>query len=263
MEDSFKNDHPSTDEGPWTGSNDSETLGKRDASFSENETKEKGFPPGGGGAADPKKDRTEGFWALPSVRSYLSRIGAEPRSLKRAWVCVGEGRYTRDVRAIDFAPDGKVTVKVNAYSKAVADAEGYAPTEEEQAAIRAEAKDVKLPKQIPWDSAVVPDHLDKLPNEHLFCFKNINGEVICYQERREDKDGKRSFHFWTYYSDGKWRQMEPEGGLPIFGLEKLRDNRKERIPATVYLHEGAKAARAMQNIKEENPDHPWFDELVD
>jgi hypothetical protein len=188
-------------------------------------------------------DCREGLWSLPAVQAYLERINAEPRSLKRAWVVEGEGRYSRDKCSVTFAEDGTVTT-----------ADAYLPTEEEQAAICEEAKIIELPKQVSPPDDKRPPELADAPEEHVFAFKNIKGKIVAWQERGETKDGKRFFRFWTYYNDGKWRKLEPEGGLPIYGLEQL----KNRNDCTVYLHEGAKAARAMQNIQS---DHPWHDEL--
>ena len=49
---------------------------------------------------------------------------------------------------------------------------------------------------------------------------------------------------WTFFSDGCWRMMEPDEGLPIYGLDKLVNPRVLGI----MVHEGAKPARRAQEI---------------
>ena len=200
----------------------------------------------GGGEIDdylPKDDRAEGLWALPTVRAYLTRINAQPRSLLRAAVVEpGGGRYARDVATIKFARDGTVAAP-----------DEYAPTAEEQAAIRSEVENVVLPKQVTAPAnAPPPDEIDDVPAVHRFDCRARDGSIMCWQVRR-DYDGRRVFNCYSFYDDGRWRLGEPEDGLPLFGLEMLRDDTE-----TVFLHEGAKSARAARNMK---ADHPWVGDM--
>ena len=68
---------------------------------------------------------------------------------------------------------------------------------------------------------------------------------------------------WSYWSDGEWRNMEPDfpDGLPLFGLDQIRDRAK------IFIHEGAKAAREVADLvnnparREELRKHPWREAL--
>jgi hypothetical protein len=83
------------------------------------------------------------------------------------------------------------------------------------------------------------------------------------QVRNEKEKGDKKYVPWTYWSDDQWRNCEPEGLLPLWGLEQLKNY------STVFLHEGAKAARAMAEMcaraskeaKECFAAHPWAGEL--
>ena len=61
---------------------------------------------------------------------------------------------------------------------------------------------------------------------------------------------------WTFWSDAKWRCMEPDGPLPLLGLHQLPNNYKP-----VMLHEGAKTALAVQELVATHAAHPWALEL--
>ena len=39
------------------------------------------------------------------------------------------------------------------------------------------------------------------------------------------KEGRRRFLPWTWWSDMKWRTLEPEGGLPFYKPQRARLNR--------------------------------------
>ena len=59
--------------------------------------------------------------------------------------------------------------------------------------------------------------------------------------------GEKIYVPWSFWNDGRWRRCEPEGegkGLLLYGLEQLKDH------GTVWLHEGAKAARRCQEIRD-------------
>jgi hypothetical protein len=82
----------------------------------------------------------------------------------------------------------------------------------------------------------------KSGNSPLYVFRNAKGEIGLVQQRIKTDDGGKSDLPWSYWSDGQWRCMEPDGLLPLFGLDHLKD------AATVYLHEGAKTALYMQSL---------------
>ena len=129
--------------------------------------------------------------------------------------------------------------------------EGCEPTDAEQDAIKQSVELISIPKQIPYENKYVPDHLRNVPKPYLSKFENESGEAICYQERRWDGE-KRSFHYWTWCNDAKWRMLEPEA-LPLFGILELENYR------TVFLHEGVNCARVARSLPS---DHPWRDDFL-
>ena len=189
---------------------------------------------------------------LPSVRAYLNRIGAEPRSLKVAVIKEMMGAYWADKSVIRFDRDGTVS----APNKEL-------PTDLEAAAIKADFAGVTWPKIKPLHRIINPPLMIKNTDpKDVFEFKNENGEIALVQVRIEVK-GERSYIPWTYWDDDKWRCAEPDGDLPLWGLENIKG------ASTAFIHEGAKAARRMQQmISGESYEtdstfqgHPWSLEL--
>ena len=190
---------------------------------------------------------------IPSVASYLRRIGAEPRSLRTAVVREMRGSYWDDIAIISLAQDG--TIKAP---------EAYAPTEKERLDIEVDCQSVIWPQMQLLPKLInVPEEIAKADKKDIFEFRNLNGEIIMVQLRMQRR-GEKSYIPYTFWDDGIWRKMEPEGQLPLWGMEQLKEN------STVFIHEGAKAARAMREMVEaQTPDmkaklaeHPWGEELM-
>jgi Family of unknown function (DUF5906) len=212
-----------------------------------------------GDAGAKREDRNDGAdskptspkWkALPTKDAYLSRIGAEERNF-RTWIVKREGEdgYHADVAVIRVV-DGKIVVRDK-------DKE-FAPTEEERAAIEAEIAAANWPRSI---AARETDDLrdllkaDGVPNPELYEFRNFQNKdsgILFVQQRVRKKNGSKADYPWSFWSDGKWRQMEPDcpDGLPLFGLEQLH------LAAAVFLHEGAACASAVR-AKGFIDAHPW------
>ena len=183
---------------------------------------------------------------IKPIREYLSRIGAEPRSLNKAVITTKIGKYWKDTYSIKFTKDGIIVVSNSE----------YAPTNEEQDEIKKA-----------WDKAEIPvcipvNNLKKLPkavkqNSYTYEFRSIDGkEILMLQSRIKDsKSGEKKYIPWTYWNDGHWRCTEPDGKLPLYGLETLKDHE------VIFIHEGAKSAEHAQQISEDKIDHPWSEEL--
>lgn len=188
---------------------------------------------------------------VKSIRSYLNRIGAEPRSLRSAVVKEQHGSYWKDIAVITFKKDGEVSAPVH-----------LLPTENEAALIAAECQTVKWPEPKRLPKLTLPEQLKDISEENLFVFYDETMNVIMLQERREKK-GEKSYVPWTYWTDEQWRIMEPEGALPLWGMEQLTEH------STIFIHEGAKAARHVRWMVEgKTPEarkalieHPWGEEL--
>jgi hypothetical protein len=190
---------------------------------------------------------------LPTVAAYLSRIGAEPRGLRSAIIREQSGKYWKDIEKIHFAKDGTVT----------AENQSNSPTDQEAALIKSEFAGVTWPEPKRLFSLIdVPDMIKNASPEDIYEFRDEENMIVMVQVRIQIKDGKR-YVPWTYWSDDEWRAAEPEGKLPLFNANKLNSS------TTVFVHEGAKAARSMQTmIEEATPNdrermkaHPWGIEL--
>lgn len=183
----------------------------------------------------------------PALAGYVDRIGATQVNFRKFVVKAPlPNGYQHDVATIRIRGDG--TVDCTDSTKA--------PTEKEAAAIAAETERADWPNSIRVRDAQVDElrqHLGGQPI--LFVFRSQAGdEILFVQERRITPEGKKDLP-WSYWSDGQWRMMEPDGDLPLFGLENLRRLRP------IMLHEGAKSAAGAARIAAEDSRHPWAEEL--
>lgn len=192
---------------------------------------------------------------VPSIAIYLGRIGAVPRSIRVAVVEEKKGKYWEDVAYIRFDP-GSRSVKASSPQ--------YDPNKAELEAIQ---KDME---QYSWPAAKLlgkiyqrPEALKNEPADNIFEFRDASGQLVMLQQRTEASD-RGKYKPWTYFDDGEWRMTEPDGRLPLWGMEHLKDH------TTVFIHEGAKAARAMHRLIHPNSEteraalkaHPWGQELM-
>ena len=122
---------------------------------------------------------------------------------------------------------------------------------------------------VEWPQLSRLNRLPSLPKEaeaaepgDRFELRDAAGKIVMLQVRTTDEKGERQFLPFTYWSDRRWRKLEPDA-LPLWGLDQLKRH------AIVILHEGAKAARAMREMVEaatfDQQDkfgaHPWRKEL--
>jgi len=183
-----------------------------------------------------------------ALKAYLNRVGAVLRNFQKA-VVYGETVYgnVRGQLAVITVKDG--TLKCSA--------EEYAPTETEADAIKLELVQIEFPKPVPARIEAAEAKGRELgvdPSQWFMLLNRDRNRVIMCQQRCEDKQ-----HLpWTFWSDGKWRNMEPDGLLPLW-------KPSERKSAMLAIHEGAKAARCVDQLlanKEELAKHPWAVELA-
>lgn len=194
---------------------------------------------------------------LPFTNAYLTRINAEPRSLKTAVVREeGQHGYWRDVCVVKFNEDGFVgTFPLIA--------EKY-PSEDEAENIKAEFKTIDWPDcaVIDLDHPDMPKMITEADEKDRFIFRNEQGEAVLIQIRQDVK-GKKRYIPWTFWSDGKFRPCENGGSLPLYGLENIKEH------STVLIVEGAKTARHVQWMADgATPEaiaarkaHPWGEQL--
>lgn len=191
---------------------------------------------------------------IASIAAYLGRIGAEPRSLRVAVVKEQQGPYWKDIATIRMNKDGSVDAP-----------DDFAPTESEAAIIRQDILAADWPTSITLGPGyALPPELKAVDHDSLFMLNDPQGRLIMIQQRIDDrKTGDKAYIPWTMWSDNVWRKAEPEGALPLFGLDKVGDN------TTVFIHEGAKAARFVHRLvnpsspeeKSARDAHPWGREL--
>jgi hypothetical protein len=185
---------------------------------------------------------------IPSLAAYIDRIGAEQRNFRRFIVKLeGKNRYHYDKVIITIdSKDGSIRCVID--GKVVKKDSEYLPTDAERAKIKEALADpnIKWPHSMPTGLANIYDLKKLIAEEYgrsdptLFVFLDATGKKVLFvQERviRKDDELKKDDLPWSYWSDKKWRCMEPEGLLPLWGLPALRD------AAHVVIHEGAKTAR--------------------
>lgn len=189
-----------------------------------------------------------------AVRDYLNRVGAEPRSIKTAVVKEGRGKYWKDIAIIRFDRDGEV--RCNTLD--------HAPTDQERDLIKAALGEVTWPELKLLKTVMnPPDAISKAQAKDVFEFRNKDGLIVMIQVRSSVK-GDKIYTPWTYWDDDEWRCMEPEGDLPIYNAHRLKD------ASIVFIHEGGKAARAVQDMvdsltpgaRSKLAAHPWGREMA-
>jgi hypothetical protein len=148
------------------------------------------------------------------------------------------------------------------------DDDEYAPTEAERAAIEASLATASFPTSASTLRGSRPEALAGEDHENIFWFTDPSGKHVSFLQCR--RNGEKPDLPWSYWSDGKWRMMEPDGPLPLYGLDQIRHlnplDRKSPIAwprRGVMIHEGAKTAARVHDFVHENPsiDHPWKGDL--
>lgn len=192
---------------------------------------------------------------FPAVVRYLKRINAEVRAINIAAVKKeSTGGYYKEQAKIRFLEDGTVSTKD----------ETAFPTEQEQKDIKEAFYGYRFPKIKNLPSLLyIPEEIKDVPAEDIFEFRNLENQITMIQVKKIAKDGSKYYLPFTFWEDDEWRRVEPVDGLPLWGLENIKDN------TTAFIHEGAKAAKAIQRMimadttdqKEKLKDHPWGQEL--
>lgn len=200
--------------------------------------------------------KIESLSDLPHTKAYISRIGAEPRSLFKAVVREETGTgYWRDICIIRFDKKGDVSAPI-----------GYEPDATELEKIKLEFSSIDWPEGefIDPRDPKMPKMVTEADPKNVFWFKNEDGKIVMVQVRFDKRDGKKAYVPITKWSDGEFRFLEPEGALPLYGLENIRKH------STVLIVEGAKCARYVQwlsdgatpEARKAREDHPWGDSLT-
>lgn len=207
-----------------------------------------------------KNSISDADWKLvqkaPTLVAYVQRVGAEFKSFRRAVIEEhAGGEYHRDTATIRVDAEGTVTW--------IGNVEG--PSEAEVKAIQKEVSTAGWPVPAKASKHSLPNALMKEPSESIFQFLTLDGEHVTFIQHRFEPEGKPKVCTpWSFWSDGEWRQMEPDGPLPLFGLEQLKDYQD------VFIHEGPKAAREVRRMVAQETRaardafnaHPWSKDLI-
>ena len=182
----------------------------------------------------------------PALRGWAERVGARQANFRRYVVEEeDEQGYKRPVAEARIK-DGKFTC----------DSEEHAPTKDELEAIEAEINGANFPKSISATKAEARHKVAALDGDCFLFFDKTGEQVPFVQQRKYSENGEKFDLPWSFWNDGEWRVMEPEGPLPLYGLEQLKDAH------TIFLHEGAKTARDVQAVVNEGgAAHPWAEAL--
>lgn len=217
-------------------------------------------------AADPIQTEPDTFLVgairrgvidIPEVEIYRRRIGAEHRGMRKLAVVERAGKYPIDLAVIKFGDDGEIDAP-----------EGFKPKDDEKAAIKAAWSRYKWPehalflftgRELERDVSRFP--FQRATPDCLYEYWDERREhLLMVEERRDNEDGSKDFYPWTYWSDDIWRIAEPDI-LPLYNLPALKG------AITVFVHEGAKAARSVHRLIADAglaskwEGHPWGETL--
>lgn len=189
---------------------------------------------------------------------YFKRVRAEVLNFRRAMVKEHRGAYYVERTLIKINDDGTLYVSNK----------DHAPTKEEAAEIKAALAEMEFPRSTGATEAGVRSlikHLDGNDEYFYPIYNRRDGKISMVQERRFAPNGEKYFVPHSYWSDGKWRQLEPDGPLPFW---KPRDRKHDIV--NIMVHEGAKPARFIDwmlnsrdiEAKKAREEHPWSAELA-
>jgi hypothetical protein len=193
---------------------------------------------------------------FPELAKYIDRIGAEESTFRRFLVKEQRARgYYIERCIIRISRDCEISVTNK----------DYAPSKDEAAAIKAELIRIEFPKTV----AASETQLDELRAElgkdaKLFFFKSRRGKDgggYTMAQQRVEIDGAKKYLPWTYWADGKWRRMEPDGGLPFW--KPIKPRFEGDGGWKIMVHEGAKTAAFVDDLvnnpqrKDELEAHPF------
>jgi hypothetical protein len=185
---------------------------------------------------------------LPALRRYINRIDARQLNFRKFAVFepVGPKRYPKACAFIEIA-NGKL----------LCNSADHAPTEDEVKAIESELIDVEFPTSIEArDAEDLKAKLNRADGVWYECWNHKTGLLRMTQHAYPDANGKTQYVCWSLWSDGEWRNMEPDGKLPFY------KPRTRTIGARLMIHEGGKAGAYSQLIAAGEIDHPWASELA-
>ena len=196
---------------------------------------------------------------VPEIMDYLHRIGAYPTSMRKAVIGGKKGNYTKDRVTIQFQSSGVVDI----FPRSAEDI--YKPNGAELERIVSIIRSIGFPTSMPAGVVEKNNLLSGKANPDFdmaslsFPFYSLDGtSTLFVQQKVETLTGKQYLP-WSFWSDGKWRMMEPDGLLPLYNLPGLAEHE------VAFIHEGAKSAQFCSDLisgESSAADHPWGEELL-
>src|SRR5262249_47860421 len=191
---------------------------------------------------------------LKALAAYIDRVGAEKRNFRR---------FVVKLEAREHYHYDAAVIRITKGKEIKCDNEEYAPTKKEKKTIEAELARATFPKSEGvrdiWELKKLIRETKKRDPKELYEFHDTDGGINFVIERiRRDDDSKTDLP-WSYWgSEIGWLNMEPDGDLPLFGLDRLNKN-----SLRIFLHEGAATAAAVQKLVDsgELEKHTWGEEL--
>jgi Family of unknown function (DUF5906) len=205
-----------------------------------------------------RNDDSTLYKTIPSLAAYIQRIGATALSLRKFVIKDEDAdeRYPRILVEIRLSPDNKISVKAPWGSElSKDDLEPFSPTDAEREAIKKDLDKSSWPKSILAQNI---NGLKGLVDKKSTLFPvYVDKKQIAFVQERRDLDGKKAYMPWSFFSDGKWRMLEPDGLLPLYGRHNINPLRLR-----IMIHEGPKSAQAVSDIlKDPKSKHPWKERL--
>lgn len=194
----------------------------------------------------------------PALAAYIDRIGAEELSFKTFMVRIWRNHYYNEKCFIRLdITDGTISVTHPEYD----------PTDLERTTIAEETVRRTFPRPIGADDVnglirTLEARGERVTRSALFELWDRQAGKIWMVQRRKEVDTGKQYHPWTFFDDGIWRKMEPGDDLKFW-------KPRNKLSPYVMVHEGAKAARAMEWLLRSNELeaqqarklHPWTQEL--
>jgi Family of unknown function (DUF5906) len=189
---------------------------------------------------------------IPSLDAYLTRIGAEELNFRRFMVkeYVKGNHYYVEKTLITIDPDRKLVCSRGEHE----------PTDKERKEIEAALLLATFPHSMAVaERAALIKAADIGGEVYLFRARGgpNSGKVIMLQQKFVNEGGGKVYVPWTFWGDGQWRRMEPEGKLPFWKPNKVG---RAHPSGMKMIHEGAKAANYVTELirdKTRLADHPW------
>jgi len=193
---------------------------------------------------------------LTHLAAYIKRIGAKPYNFRTFGVVkrMPDG-YFREVARIRIVGS---ELKVSGIQ-----AKEYAPIkgEVDRITVELEAAKERVPKSLPVGEAKLHELRKMVSGQGTLYViptrrpKYREQDIAMVEERIDLPDGSKKCLPWSFWDDGVWRRMLPDGPIPFWKPRKATDRNLH-----IMIHEGPKVAKAVTELLEKPAElakHPF------